>query len=532
MPEGKVTPISPGIVQRVTQAARYVISGVGPEAWFGPMQPLRPMAPPEVAGRRYDYPVGYNLNYSPRSNEAVSFQDLRALADNCDILRSVIETRKDQMEALDWNIRIKADADSKRKSATDDQNSRIDAITQFFQSPDKRNNWQQWLRQWLEDMFVIDAACFYKRLDRKGDLWGLEPVDGASIKILIGDDGRIPLPPAPAYQQILHGIPAVDYAQYGGDEKGVVEYGTNELLYLMRNPRTHKTTGYSHVEQVLITVNIAIRRSLFQLEYYREGSQPDALLGLPKEWTADQIIGFQKHFDSQMAGNLGQRRHLKFMPGEFKYQATKEPVLKDEYDEWLARIICFVFSIAPTPFIKQVNRATAQSSHDAALEEGLAPLQKYIRNNLNRVIATDFESSDLEFSWVDDREQDPLVQMQVDTGYVKAGVRAINEVRESIGDDPIGNPAYDVPMPLTATGFVAIKSPEEQQASQDAQQQAMSDAAQARAKVEQAGDKEGQTRGKDQSTVAKPKDEAGKLVKKKPNPYLPTIEHKHRNHAQ
>ena len=70
------------------------------------------------------------------------------------------------------------------------------------------------------------------------------------------------------------------------------------------------------------------------------------------------------------------------------------------------------------------------------------------------------------------------------------------------------------------------------QSSQDAQQQAMSDAAQARAKVEQAGDKEGQTRGKDQSTVAKPKDEAGKLVKKKPNPYLPTIEHKHRNHAQ
>ena len=30
MPEGKVTPISPGIVQRVTQAARYVIIFFGP----------------------------------------------------------------------------------------------------------------------------------------------------------------------------------------------------------------------------------------------------------------------------------------------------------------------------------------------------------------------------------------------------------------------------------------------------------------------------------------------------------------------
>ncbi len=61
----------------------------------------------------------------------------------------------------------------------------------------------------------------------------------------------------------------------------------------------------------------------------------------------------------------------------------------------------------PTPFIKQMNRATADNSHDAALEEGLAPLQKYIRNNLNRIISKEFASPDLTFDWVDDREQDP-----------------------------------------------------------------------------------------------------------------------------
>src|ERR1700685_1969333 len=138
MPEGgKVTPISPGNVQRVTQAARYVISGVGPQTWFGPMRPLAPMAPPEVAGRKYDYPVGYNLNYRPRSYEGTSFEDLRTLADNCDVLRSVIETRKDQMEALDWNIRIKPDDQDRRKTATGEQQTRIDAITAFLHSPDK-----------------------------------------------------------------------------------------------------------------------------------------------------------------------------------------------------------------------------------------------------------------------------------------------------------------------------------------------------------------------------------------------------------
>src|ERR1035441_714155 len=162
MPEGgKVTPIAPGIVQRVTQAARYVISGVSPQTWFGPMQPLRPMAPPEVKGRQFDYPTGYNLNYRPKSYEGVSFEDLRALADNCDILSSAIETRKDQMEAQDWKIRIAPDDDNKRKSATAEQQKRIDTITEFFQYPDKTDSWEQWQRILLDDMFVIDAPCLY-----------------------------------------------------------------------------------------------------------------------------------------------------------------------------------------------------------------------------------------------------------------------------------------------------------------------------------------------------------------------------------
>ena len=102
---GKQTDLSPGLIARIAQGARYILNGVAPDAWFGPLQPMQPMAPASVEGRRYDYPVGYNLDQRPRSYEPVSFGDLRALADNCDVLRSVIETRKDQMESLDWTVR-------------------------------------------------------------------------------------------------------------------------------------------------------------------------------------------------------------------------------------------------------------------------------------------------------------------------------------------------------------------------------------------------------------------------------------------
>lgn len=430
------TPISSGLISRITQSARYIISGVTPETWFGPLQPLQPIAPPEVAGRRFDYPTGYNLNYTPRSAEAVTFEELRALADNCDILRSVIETRKDQIEAQEWVVRVKgSDTSAKISPPTDDQKRRIDAIMTFLQSPDKEHGFDGWLRQILEDMFVIDGVALYKRRNRAGGLYALEVMDAATIKLLLDDSGRLPAAPDPAYQQILKGVPAADYTR-------------EELMYLVHNPRSHKVYGYSHVEQVLITVNILIRRSLHQLEYYREGSTPDALVGLPREWTLSQIADFQKHFDAMLSGNLGQRRHVRFMPGDFKYQETKPPLLKDAYDEFLSRIICFVFSISPEPFVGQVNRATAETSHARATDEGLAPLMRFVRGLIDRIIACEFASPDLEFAWSETRAQDPGQAAQIDVAYVGAGILTPDEVRANMGLAPLAQAQKPVAAPV------------------------------------------------------------------------------------
>lgn len=520
MPEGgKVTPIAPGIVARVSQAARYVISGVSPSTWFGPMQPLVPMAPPEVKGRQFDYPTGYNLNYRPRSYEGVSFEDLIALSESCDILSAVIETRKDQMEALDWTVKIRPDDQDKRAKATPDQQKRIDAITDFFQSPDKEHTFEQWSRALLDQMLVIDAACLWKRPDRKGRLYSLEIIDGSTIKLLLDDSGRRPAAPDPAYQQIIKGVPAADYS-------------SDEMLYLMHNPRAHRVYGRSHVEQIIITVNISIRRAMHQLEAYREGSQPDAFLGLPKEWNQEQIVAFQKHFDSYFAGNLAMRRRLKFMPGDFKYEATKPPLLKDEYDEWLARIICFVFGMAPTPFIRQLGHANVESQHDQAIEEGLVPTQKWFKSLMNHIIRVDFNSPDLMFDYLDDREQDPETASGIRVNEVKAGIISVDEARESEGLDPLGG-AYAQPMLATATGYVAPKTPE-QQADQDAAAQASADALAAHAKQGHnngpALDDENGDGKHGAGDDASNKDAAklGKGVKKKhANPYLPTTAHRH-----
>jgi hypothetical protein len=439
--DGKETPLPPNFVQRAVEGIRYIISGVTPTTWFGPAQPLQPMAPLEVAGRQFDYPVGYNLVVTPRADEGVSFAQLRSLADSYDLLRLVIETRKDQMERLDWTIRRRALTDGRPVDRDDDP--RIGAIETFFRMPDRVHFWSTWLRQLLEDLFVIDAPTLYLRRSRNGQLYALEPVDGSTIKRLIDIDGRTPTPPDPAYQQVLHGVPAVDYT-------------TQELIYRPRNARTHKLYGFSPVEQIVMTVNVALRRQLHQLAYYTEGNVPEALIGTPESWTPTQIKEFQQYWDALLEGNLAQRRHAKFVPGGVAktFIPTKETELKSAFDEWLARVVCFAFSISPQPFTDHINRATAETAQAAALAEGLAPIQSWVKQLVDYLLITEFDAADLEFAWRDEREIDAQKLAGIAQIYVTHGIKTVNEARAEIGLDPVEG--GDTPMVFTGTGAVPL----------------------------------------------------------------------------
>jgi hypothetical protein len=418
--QGTVRPLPPSLFARIATAARYAITGVAPETWFGPLQPLQPMAPPEAKGRQFDYPFGANVSYTPRASAAIGFAELRALADALPLLRAVIETRKDQIAALSFTVRPRDP-----KAAAPDEAARIKATLAFLARPDRRHAFAAWLRMLLEDMLVIDAATIYPRFARDGTLYSLDIVDGATIFPLIGEDGRAPDPPDPAYQQVLHGVPAADFS-------------TAELMYLPRNARAHKLYGMSPVEQIALTVNIALRRDIATLEYYHSGSIPDSFATLPKEWTLDQIKQFQDYFDALMIGNISRRRMLKFMPSGFKLQETRQPPLKDQYDEWLARLVCYAFSVPVSPFVGTVNRATAETLRLQATQEGLAPMRAWVKDALDRIIQVYLSEDDLEFAWAGDDVVDPLQQAQTLQILVGCGVKTVDEARADLGLAPSG----------------------------------------------------------------------------------------------
>lgn len=418
----KKTPIEPSLVARISRGLRYAITG-DEGAWFGPVAPLEPVAQePEAKakGRAFDYDTGINMRQRPKQGEGVAgatFDDLRALADNYDLVRLCIETRKDQM------CGFKIDFQNVDKSVEDDP--RIEELTRFFRFPDKEHDWNTWLRIVLEDLLVIDAPCLFPRATMGGGLYALEPVDGASIKRVIDATGRTPMPPLPAYQQVLKGMPAVDYT-------------SEELIYRPRNMRSYRLYGFSPVEQIITTINIAMRRQLHQLSYFTEGNIPDAIFGVPETWTPEQIKQFQDWWDSITTRQSKSKG--RFVPGGINPIDTKAMAMQGKDDqvmnEWLARVVCYCFNVTPTQLIQANNKATSESQASTADDDGLKPIKIWVKSLMDYIIHFKFGYHDIEFVFADEVEMDPLKRAQIHQIYLNANILEDDEVRSELGKEP------------------------------------------------------------------------------------------------
>ena len=149
-----------------------------------------------------------------------------------------------------------------------------------------------------------------------------------------------------------------------------------------------------------------------------------------------------------MSGNLARRRQTKFMPADFKLIEARQPPLKDQYDEWLARIICYAFSVPPSAFVAQVNRATSETLRQQATQEGLVPLKAWVKNALDHVIRECMNEPGLEFVWVGDDAVDPLEQAQTLQILVGAGIKTREEARADLGLAPAGGGPSEAPARL------------------------------------------------------------------------------------
>ena len=392
--------------------------------------------------RNFDYPSLYNsltqlpLGVEPDAEYADSynFHDVRKFAEEHEITRIVIETCKDQLVKLRWTWRLipKPGQTKEEVREESERDQRCIFLNKFFKSPDKEHTFSQWLRMVLEEFLVVDINAVYNEQALEGGPFALRLIDVATLKRNIDNRGITPSPLLPypdniAYQQIIKGhINA--------------EFTTEEMIYYIRNPRVNKFFGYSAVEQIMLTIATGMQRMAFQLAHYTDGNIPAMFLKVPKEWGTEQIKDFKLYWDSLFVGNNEELVKGWPIPGEADPVFPQAEVLKDDFDEWIARVVCYAFSVSPNAFIKNLNRATSEQAREQADEEGLQARTALVTELMNLIQEKWFGFDNVEFHIIYDRPQDSKKQAEIDNSDIRVGLKSIDEVRREKGLPPIGAP--------------------------------------------------------------------------------------------
>ena len=80
-----------------------------------------------------------------------------------------------------------------------------------------------------------------------------------------------------------------------------------------------------------------------------------------------------------------------------------------------------------------MNRTTADTAQEAALDEGLAPLMGWVKRLADHVIQHHMGQPDLEFAWIELRPAAPAEQAKLLDTYVRTGIYTLNEARDLLG---------------------------------------------------------------------------------------------------
>lgn len=410
--------------------------------WMAAGEPIQPKEPDGTAPRRFQYPPGSNIAIQPRHNESITFGQLRSLSEYT-LVRIIIERIKEALKAHEWDIVCQ------EKGAMGFEQD-ITTALEFFEKPDRRNNWDEWLGQLIEEVLTIDALSIYRHKDRIGRLWALEIIDGGTIKPLVDERGFEPLPPLPAYQQFLYGTPYINFTR-------------DDLIYRPRNRRATKFYGFSPVEQIVIIINMGIRRELYDLAQFTDGNIPPALATLPAEWKPEEVKQWNEYWNAILAGDPQNRSRLRWIPGGSgagnvtKFHDEETFGLFNKFDEWLARVAAYSFGMSPATFVTMTNRAVAQEMGDVEAEQGFASVKMFVERLINEIIDHDLRLPHLQFQWITDRSRLQAKRVSANVEYVKVGIKSIDEVREEDGLPPIGVP-HGV---ITGSGLVPFNQPQQ-----------------------------------------------------------------------
>jgi hypothetical protein len=439
------------------------------------INPLGPDGRP--APRRYEYASAQNINVTP--TKLVPFSTLRAAAEQIDILRRCIEVLKSKILGMDWDIVLGEDAVEKIMAETgersytkamqiakDKYGTEIDRLKEFWEMPDVSNGlvFSDWLNMALEDILVLDALAIYPQRNIKGELKGLQIIDGSTIKPLIDDRGMRPTPPNPAFQQILYGFPRSEFAAADDSVDADGEFSSDELAYLVKNRRSNSIYGYSPTERALPIADIYLRRQQWIRAEYTDGVIPELLLKSDGTFTPDQIRAYENILNDYLSGQTEQRKRATILtqglePVQLEGYGEK---FKDTLDEYLITAITGHFGVQPS----EIGMTAKQGLGNSGVQDGQAssaeliatiPLANWISKMLSHLSYSWLGAPRaLEFKIMPSARTDFEAVARANDIKLKNGTLTRNEARSREGLPLLNSPVADQPTIYTGADVLLI----------------------------------------------------------------------------
>ena len=481
MTEAEMTSRSGIMNQQYGQSTALPRNAVWPTVPFTPGNPLIPGAinPVREDGRadprRYEYQVAQNINITP--TKLVPFQTLRQTADQVDIIRRCLEVIKNKITSMNWDIVLSEDASEKISATSGKDHVRamsearskytedINRLREFWEQPDRANGytWSDWLNIFLEDNLVLDAVAIWPQKSVGGDLYGFQLLDGSTIKPLIDDRGMRPMPPNPAFQQILFGFPRSEFMATNDAENADGDFTSDELTYLVKNRRTWSVYGFSPVERSLPLADIYLRRQDWIRKEYTDGVTPELMMKTDANFgnNPDLIRAYENIYNDDLAGQTAQRMRVRILPSGF------DPVqpegygekFKDVLDNYLITSICGHFGVLPS----EIGFSGSGSLGASGLQQGetmsgeaigITPLTQWISRQLTNLSYLYLGMPrELEFKIMFESKIDTEGEARKTDIELKNGARTVNEARSDMGLPLLDTPQADMPMLYSSSGL-------------------------------------------------------------------------------
>jgi hypothetical protein len=456
-----------------------------PAMAYGPGVPLIPTAidPREPGGRRPEPRQSQfrtSVNIAPNGERMVPFATLRDVAEKADVARRCIEHRKAEMQALDWDVTLTRHAT--KRIMTDDKitspgkaaqiaRERFEPdmarIRQFFEVPDKFNglDWSTWLGMLLEEQLVVDAVTVWPRRAGSDGVQALELLDGATIKPLLDHRGSTPLPPNPAYQQILHGLPRGEFTATSID---VPTYRSDQLLYAPRVRRTWTPYGLPEVEQALNAVDLYLRRIGWIRGEFTEGATPATWIksvGTPgANFTPQHRREWEVAMNAELAGDTNERFKLKVLPPGFEPEQMRSfaEMYQPALDELLIKLVCLSFGVMPTevgfpPASGIGGKGHQEGEENSAYRKSIRPTAEWVGGLVTRIARTWLGMPpELQVTFLGYQTEDQTEIEGVADSQVRGGRKTINEYRAEVGQPLFEFAEADMPFIATSAGLVFI----------------------------------------------------------------------------